>query len=189
MVKEYGMFFEQFVKEYIEFVRGFTLSTTNLNFKITSEDYLEVLGEEKQSRLSDIDVVGVKNKEMMIVSCQEYISSMKEMDRIEIQLKFMKKEIKKQFKDFNHSFVVACFGKLKTVQPKDKNLKIWFFRDMFEDMLKTRRKKKTTDATVNGHFEWLVRDLDMSGLLSNREESHKIYKYPPKNWVVSKKEL
>jgi len=122
MVKELGTFFEQFTKEYLHIVEECENVETNHPFKITSEDYKAVEGIERQAYRSDIDVLGIKRDVVHIISCSEIIGTKKKVDRIEKNLIYAERAVKREF--FNKSIVkrVACISKHKDRTFKDVDI-------------------------------------------------------------------
>ena len=183
MVKELGIFFEEFTKEYLHIVEECENVETNHPFKITSEDYKAVEGIKRQAYRSDIDVLGVKGDVAHIISCSEIIGTKKKVDRIEKNLIYAGRAVKREFPNKRTVKRVACISKRKDLAFKDVD--ILYFKDMFNFLLRHIQHRGKTDQYVRYPSEWLIRALDIVGVFSTRKKAYKIYKFPAKTHVVS----
>jgi len=184
MVKELGMFFEEFTKEYLHIVEKCESVETNHPLKITSEDYKAVEGIERQAYRSDIDVLGVRGDVVHIISCSEIIGTKKVVNRIEKNLIYAERAVRRDFLTKRIVKRVACISKRKDLVFKDVK-DILYFKDMFTFLLRNIRRRGKTDQYVPNPSEWLIRALDLVGVFLGREKAYEIYKFPAKTHVVS----
>jgi len=185
MVKELGTFFEEFTKEYLHIVEGCENVVTNRPFKITPEDYKAVEGINRQAYWSDIDVFGVKENDIHLISCSEIIGTKKKVNKIEKNLIYAERAIRREFPDKGILKRVACVSKRKDLF---KDVEILYLKDMFSFLLRNIQLRGKTEQYVRYPSEWLIRALDIVGVFSGREKAYEIYKFPRKTHVVSASE-
>ena len=185
MVKELGTFFEEFVRVYLHVVEECQVVEVDYPFKITPQDYQEVLGKRRQSYWSDVDVLGIKGNDVHLISCTESIVTEKQVDRIHRQLKFAERAMRRKFPEKNIITRIACISK----HEKLENVEVTYFKDMLDALKKSLRNRNPRDQHVNYPFEWLIRTMDVVGCFIKREEAHKIYKFPSKKHIVSRTTL
>jgi len=191
MVKELGAFFEQFTGEYLRIVEGCEIVEVNHKFQITREDYKAIEGEERQARPSDIDVLGTKGDDVHVISCKELIDTQKVVDRIERNLVYVERAIRREFPNKKIVKRVACISKQKRYKISDAE--ILFFKDMVDFLLRNKRGRASQSpqsiGSVQYFSEWLIRALDFVEKFLGKEEARKIYGFPPSTHVTSASEF
>ena len=115
-----------------------------------------------------------------IISCQEWIGGKWDVQKINRNFKYADRFVQKKFPNTTIAKKVVCVTKRKDLA---FNVEILYLKDMFHELLAKMRDKaissKGRRVGVVGAFEWIARDLDVTGFFNRqREETYKIYKFP-----------
>lgn len=164
MVKEFGTFWEDFVKEYIVVVDGIKFVGQDLPYQITKT----IKNHKTKVRYpTDIDLVGFKHGKLRIIECKEKTSN-SDAKRIIKKLKNSYKSLNLGEKKLKVKKYVATIKKCDNkVEKTFKNgeIEIMEFEKMFNVLQKKyfERFKDKKSRLVYGPFGWLIRSLFESG--------------------------
>lgn len=191
MVKELGIYLEEFAREYMLEVEGCEWAMVDYPFRIERENHKAVICKEKQAYHSDIDVLASKEGKTYIVSCQEWIGGKSDVQKINRNFKYGERFVERKFPNTAIVKKIVCVTKRKDLE---FDVEVLYLKDMFNELLSKMRDKairsKGRRVGVVGAFEWIARDLDVAGFFDRRrEEAYKVYKFPsPKTMATCRAE-
>ena len=163
MVKEFGQFLEEVTKEFLELVEEFDIVTQD--YLIEYEKNIKLYGKRiKKTHPSDIDIIGIKGKELWIIECQEYLykgNNKKLNEKFKYALKSL--EFSKKYKIKKG---VACCQRHRKfdISPYDK---IFYFKEMIVSM---NKKRFEYNWLSYGRIEWLLKWMNYTKILSPKSK-------------------
>lgn len=173
-VRDFGKYFEEFVKDYMKVVKELDLVEMEYPYTIHKEDYKERRSAEYYP--GDIDVIGLKNDEIWIVECKEAITkrpSGNDVEEMEDRFRNINEFTDKKFPDKSIKKFIAYITNENNITEQDfKNEKILLLS--FEDMAKQFIQKTIEQKNIAtlGRYHWFLEKLKRVNLID--KDSFKI---------------
>lgn len=175
-----GEAFEEFVGEYFRYMPQYNGYIVNVHVDYKRNRQLQqiVRGNVRQAYWSDIDVLAIKGKKAIIVSCDENCA--KKLGKIIDELSFAEHFIRQKYPYIKSIKKVYAFSmgwnpnidsaKLQQLQ-NQYNVKILTFIQMVRGFLKELRERERYGITAGKFAEpilWALREIDMIRVLSGK---------------------
>lgn len=157
MVREFGQFLEELVKDYLIFVRGFEVVDLDYSYQLPINIMLRGKGVNVRYP-TDIDVVGVrlKDNEVWLIECQEELG---EKDTQRLEKKFERHILYSPFsKEKNNIKRVIATCKERSGFPRNKFDNILLADEMIKEIVKKIEDlSKGKSRLTYGRYAWVLR--------------------------------
>lgn len=161
MVKEFGQYLEELVKDYLLIVKKFDLADIEYPYQFKRK--IQHKHVSRSIYPSDIDVIGIKGSAVFFIECREKIKTKKKwLEDIE-ELKRAKENTNFKESDVKIAIAFADYPsdkKKKEIQDfaSKNHVMILYLKEMLEELIEQiREMKKQRKRLTYGRYAWMLK--------------------------------